>query len=1344
MTHRREFDAGREFKISEQACDWTVRAISALRARLDIKVKMHHQQGQLETGEIFLFNHFARFETFIPQYLIHQETGAYCRSVASGEFFAEDNAFSRYLLSLGAVPNSYPKLLPFLADDILKGRKVIFFPEGGMVKDRRVIDLTGNFNIYSRTSDERRKHHAGAAVLALTLDAFKTGILENAKSGRIDQLERWTGILEMVSIDALLAAVRRPTIVVPSSITFYPIRVSDNTLKRGAELFARGLSPQLSEELLIEGNLLLTDTDMDIRLGDPISTHKTWSWVERRILALAIRRIDKLDDLFDAAGGAINWRERLVHASIRNHVLPMRDAYMRAMYRQVTVNLSHLASRLIMTLVGEGANDIDKDLFHKTLYLAVKNLQTQTGVYLHRGLLHPDAYDELLEPNSPPLEQFAALSEQLKLIERTGDRYRFLPKLIEESDFDRIRTENPIAVYANEIAPIGEAGTALKEARTQISTLDEQAMARLRFDDALWRYRGDRKTFTKSRYRQINDQETATADATPYMIVPGDGGNGLAVVLVHGFLASPAELRELGERLAAAGHPVIGVRLRGHGTSPHDLDSRTWRDWLASLRRGYLTIAAFAERVCIVGFSTGGALALIFAAQSPAKLAGVAVASTPLKFKNKNLIFVPLLHGANKLTAWMPDNGGQMTFLANDSEHPDINYRHIPVHGLYELRLAVAEMEGSLDKVTCPVLVLQGNADNVVEPESAQIIFRKLKSTAKALHMVHSNRHGILCEDAGAAQELVMDFLERLLLEDQDDRETKAGRVPLYPWESFYTGAARWHSPIRAKSLAGIFDAAAARFGERPCIEFLGRTYSYGEVAILIDRTAEGFRRMGVDKGDRVGICLPNTPFYVICYFAILKAGGTVVNINPLYAESEIQHLVLDSAMRIAVTLDINTLFSKISPLVDSGALKKVVVCNMRSAMPAVKGLLFSLLKSAQITPVPDDPRFLPFGELVDNDGLKNPPPIDPGTDIALLQYTGGTTGIPKGAMLTHANLSANTDQIRRLYRDMEDGQERILVILPLFHAFAMTVAMNLGIATGAELILLPRFEMKDALKTIEARRPTLFPGVPTLFSAIAAHPDVKDCDLSSIKACISGGAPLPARTKADFEALTGCQIVEGYGLSEASPVVACNPLGGVNKPGSIGIPLPGTVIDIRDPENPARILATGETGEICVRGPQVMAGYWQRPEETATALAGGVLHTGDLGYMDADGYTFLVDRQKDMILNGGYNVYPRVIEDAIGLHPDVLEVAVVGIPHATQGQVPKAFVTLKAGAPEDAAALKAFIKDKLSPMELPRSIEFRADLPKTLIGKLSKKDLLEQELASRKTAEHPQSQPES
>lgn len=538
-----------------------------------------------------------------------------------------------------------------------------------------------------------------------------------------------------------------------------------------------------------------------------------------------------------------------------------------------------------------------------------------------------------------------------------------------------------------------------------------------------------------------------------------------------------------------------------------------------------------------------------------------------------------------------------------------------------------------------------------------------------------------------------------------------------------------WDAPIPQEPLTHILDRAVERFADRPYLHFLGRVWTYGEISDLVTRAARGFQKMGVKKGVHVGLCLPNTPYYTICYFAILKAGGTVVNYNPLYVERELEHQIKDSDTRIMVTLNVTQIYPKVAALFDKTPLERIVVCPMQDILPKAMGLAFSVLKRSEIAEWPHDVRHVPFEQLIANKRAPLPVDIDPLNDIAVLQYTGGTTGVPKGAMLTHANLSANTHQVRRWFCGAEEGRESIVAVLPFFHVFAMTVVQNLGTALGAQLTLLPRFELDQFLKTIAKTRPSLMAGVPTIYGAVNNAPDLAKYDLSCLKYCISGGAPLPVEIKHRFEALTGSHLVEGYGLSESSPVATCNPLGGVNKAGSIGIAVPGTRIELRSLNNPNELAPPGEKGEVCIIGPQVMKGYWNRPDETAKTIIDGRLHTGDVGTMDEDGYVFLVDRIKDVILAGGYNVYPRVIEEALYLHPDVAEVVCIGIPDKYRGQAPKCFVRLKDGT--DAVTgedLRTFLTDKISKIELPKAIEIRDELPKTMVGKLSKKELIEEE----------------
>ena len=525
---------------------------------------------------------------------------------------------------------------------------------------------------------------------------------------------------------------------------------------------------------------------------------------------------------------------------------------------------------------------------------------------------------------------------------------------------------------------------------------------------------------------------------------------------------------------------------------------------------------------------------------------------------------------------------------------------------------------------------------------------------------------------------------------------------------------------------------AARNWPERVAVDFLGRRLRYGALDPLVDRAAAGLQRLGLAPGDRVGLCLPNTPYFVVFFFAIMRAGGIVVNFNPLYTERELRIQIEDSGTTIMIVPDLLAVQGKVAAA--GAGLRHIVLCRMAAAMPRIKGALFTFARRRDLARPSADALHVRFETLIAGAAKPVEPAVDPAGGIALLQYTGGTTGSPKGAALTHANLTVNAAQVIHHMGERPDEPERVLGVLPLFHVFAMTSVLTCAVGIGAEMVLLPRFTMQDTLAAIARRRPTMFPAVPTIYNAIStaaatASPKVLE-GLRAIRMCISGGAPLPGEVKANFEALTGCQVAEGYGLSETSPVVCCNRLDGTAVSGSVGQAVRDTMIEIRDLADPTRILPTGERGEVCIRGPQVMAGYWNRPDETAAVMIDGALRTGDVGYLDANGYLFLVDRIKDLILCGGYNVYPRTIEEALYRHPDVHEATVIGVPDAYRGESPKAFVVLHPGATADVAALRRFLDGELSRIEMPRDIELRDSLPHTTIGKLSKKELVAEEVA--------------
>jgi long-chain acyl-CoA synthetase len=552
-----------------------------------------------------------------------------------------------------------------------------------------------------------------------------------------------------------------------------------------------------------------------------------------------------------------------------------------------------------------------------------------------------------------------------------------------------------------------------------------------------------------------------------------------------------------------------------------------------------------------------------------------------------------------------------------------------------------------------------------------------------------------------------------------------------YPWLSHYPEHLDWHAPIAPKPLYCLLDEAAAKYPNNIAIDFMGKEYSYARLKEMVDRVVAGLQAQGVGRETRVGIFMPNCPQFVMTYYAVLKCGGTVVNFNPLYSERVFEHQINDSNVEVMCTLNLRVLYPKLKPFIGTTSLRKVVVGFFQEALPLTKAALYSFAKAKDLYFPPKNDAHITFNELLAHAPIAPDavPKMLPAEQIAVLQYTGGTTGVPKGAMLTHSNLYINAIQASQwMGSGLIEGEEAILCVIPFFHVFAMTVGLNLGIANGFKLIPHPRFELKSLLSDIQAKKPTLFPGVSTLYATINNYKHLDKYDLTSIKACISGGGPLPIEVKEKFESLTGCKLVEGYGLTESSPVTHCNPLDGDNVTGSIGLPLPNTIGEIIDLEDRVTPLGVGEIGEICLRGPQIMKGYLNQSEESANVLRNGRLHTGDVGKMDERGYFYVVDRLKEMIIVGGYNVYPRNVEEVIYQHEAVAECAVIGLEHPTRGQMIKAYIVLKDGTKCEASELRNFCRERMTRYAVPHDYEFRAELPKSPVGKILKKELVAEE----------------
>ena len=719
-----------------------------------MNIAVHAEDGLIENGQIFQFNHFARFETIIPQYFIYQATGAYCRCVATHELFEGSDRFAKLLWGVGAVPNNHPGLLAFLAAEILRGRKVIIFPEGGMNKERRIADAPAL--PFLETLRPQYGHRNGAAALAVVLEIFKKRILSVHEAGDLQRLDRWVAALGLADQTALIAAARKPSLIVPSNITFHPIHIGDNILRKAAEFFLK-VGEKAKEEFQVEGNLLLRNTDMDIRFGQPFHPDVAWNMADRMILNRIFEQIDSLEDLFGLKNTASRWIERMAALTMRRTTQRLRDLCMTEMYARVTVNLSHLASRLIMRLLKAGETEIEQGRFHGLLYAIVKQVQQQPGLHLHRTLTDPEAYDGIRDGTSKPLVQFFEIATASSLIEITTSHYRLLPALRGGNGNRDPRLGNAIRVYANEIAALKGVTEIIENA----VPAEGAALAQLLFDDELRSFAKCREKFAASRFAAVNGQETASQSGEPYFIVP-DRPSKPGVILVHGLLASPAELKDLGQRLAGLGHPVLGVRLKGHGTSPWDLRERSWQDWLASVRRGYEIMSHLTQEVLIVGFATGASLALHLAASRPPGLVGVVSVSAPLNFRPRSVAFASLIHGLNKLSEWVYVQDGIKPFLPRDPEHPDIDYRNMPVRGLAELRKVADELGRCLPQVVCPVTIIQGTDDPIVDPASARLIHDRIGSAEKSLHMIPSQRHGILHDDIAGTQALVVSLLGAL------------------------------------------------------------------------------------------------------------------------------------------------------------------------------------------------------------------------------------------------------------------------------------------------------------------------------------------------------------------------------------------------------------------------------------------------------------------------------------------------------------------------------------------------------------------------------------------------------
>jgi long-chain acyl-CoA synthetase len=557
-------------------------------------------------------------------------------------------------------------------------------------------------------------------------------------------------------------------------------------------------------------------------------------------------------------------------------------------------------------------------------------------------------------------------------------------------------------------------------------------------------------------------------------------------------------------------------------------------------------------------------------------------------------------------------------------------------------------------------------------------------------------------------------------------------------WLDYYPEGVPREVEIPDIDVPGMLENTVRKYPQNIAINFINKDMSFRELDRLSDRFANALRGMGVGKGDRVALQMPNIPQMVIAYYGALKLGAVVVMFNPLYSFREIEHQLNDSGARVMVMLD--RMWPAVSKALSSASLDYLIIARVKDYLRFPLDLLEPIQERVEHERVKIDKEPSRYGmkgmyemkDLVEQASEeKQRVELDPGEDLAVLQYTGGTTGVSKGAMLTHRNLVANAVQCRAWFSQAVEGREVILCSLPFFHSYGMTVDMNFGILIGGKLVLMPDpRNTKMILAAIKKQRPTVFPGVPAMYIALINDPDVQKgkLDLTSIRFCLSGAAPLPVEVQREFERITGGKLVEGYGLSEASPVTHANPLDGIRKAGSIGMPFPDTQVKLAAIDDPDREVPLGEAGEMAIKGPQVMKGYWNMPGETELALHDGWLYTGDIARADEQGFFYIVDRKKDLIIASGYNIYPRDVEEVIFEHPKVADVAVAGIPDPRRGETVKAYVVLKEGEAATPEEIIEFSRERMSRYKVPTQVEFRKELPKTMVGKVLRRQLIEEE----------------
>ncbi|MBI1308454.1 MAG: alpha/beta fold hydrolase [Proteobacteria bacterium] len=727
-----------------------------LRDRLPLDIHTTEEPGAMANGDIFLFNHFTRLETTVPPYLLFHHTGTMVRAVAYGGLFKLNDTFSHHLRGMGAVPTDMPGLLPFLAAEILRGRKVVIYPEGGIVRDKRVLDDHGNYVMHSGTTGKIRKHHKGAAALAVTLDILKNHIRGLIAAEDTAALLQWQESLHLTPAE-LRAAVEKPTLIVPGTITYYPLRNGRNGLVNLAERLLGKMPAEAYSDIVTETNMLLHRTDMYLHFGTPMKALPKLGWAEGMLAGQALKSLHSVAQLFAAHEAPDGLVGNAFKSMVDKHTERVRAEYARRLYSGTAVNINHVAATLIAQMAEKGLFTISQTQFHKIIYLSIKQLQ-RTTLNLHCTVTRPSSYGGILSGTARSVRGFMHACETAGLVTMEDETYHIAPTILtEKSPYELARIENPVQVHVNEIAPIKQVSEIVAKALREAPKTTEAELAAYRFADELIDFEGQRSRWGKKAPDTVY-QPTFPHSGRPYFLLPQKRAK-VGVLMVHGFAALPSEMRSFADTLHHAGYAVLGLRLPGHGTSFLDMEDRPYTQWLQAVETNYRILAAHVDKVVIVGFSTGAALSLTFAATHPAQLAGVASVAAPLYVQDANMHILPLVMPIRRYFGWLPGVKALLgTYPYGDPESHN-GYTRAPLAALNELRLLIKSFKAALPAVTTPVLLLQGTADQTVKPSSAPAILARLGTSQKQLTSIPGAPHGLVAANIGPTWKELKKFI---------------------------------------------------------------------------------------------------------------------------------------------------------------------------------------------------------------------------------------------------------------------------------------------------------------------------------------------------------------------------------------------------------------------------------------------------------------------------------------------------------------------------------------------------------------------------------------------------------